>query len=127
MGISGGLKRNISSSANIRNSVASEPQIVTARSPLIIDGLNDIGSFNRLSPTIWDGNNSKIYPGREGEDYNAGVSSRKYGQAKYNKPHPEALWSPSYFAVSVGGAPLEILKEYINNQSRPGSAGLVSL
>lgn len=55
-----------------------------------------------------------------------GVSSRRYGQAKYQKPHPEALWSPSYFAVSVGGAPLEVLKEYINNQSRPESAGLVS-
>ena len=55
-----------------------------------------------------------------------GVSSRRYGQAGYKKPHSEALWSPSYFAVSVGGAPLEILKEYINNQSRPESAGLVS-
>jgi len=55
-----------------------------------------------------------------------GVSSRRYGQAGYKKPHPEALWSPSYFAVSVGGAPLEILKQYINNQSRPESAGLVS-
>lgn len=33
-----------------------------------------------------------------------GVSSRRYGQAGYKKPHKEALWSPSYFAVSVGGA-----------------------
>lgn len=48
-----------------------------------------------------------------------GVSSRRYGQAGYKKPHDEALWSPSYFAVSVGGAPLEVLKEYIKNQSRP--------
>lgn len=48
-----------------------------------------------------------------------GVSSRRYGQAGYKKPHKEALWSPSYFAVSVGGAPLEVLKEYIKNQSRP--------
>ncbi|MBW4638591.1 MAG: IS200/IS605 family transposase [Gloeocapsa sp. UFS-A4-WI-NPMV-4B04] len=47
-----------------------------------------------------------------------GVSSRRYGQAGYKKPHDEALWSPSYFAVSVGGAPLEVLKEYIKNQSR---------
>nr|MBW4502141.1 transposase [Scytonema hyalinum WJT4-NPBG1]MBW4504681.1 transposase [Scytonema hyalinum WJT4-NPBG1] len=29
------------------------------------------------------------------------------------------LWSPSYFAVSVGGAPLEVLKEYIKNQEKP--------
>jgi REP element-mobilizing transposase RayT len=35
------------------------------------------------------------------------------------KPHKDALWSPSYFAVSVGGAPVEVLKEYIKNQSRP--------
>lgn len=48
-----------------------------------------------------------------------GVSSRRYGQAGYKKPHEEVLWSPSYFAVSVGGAPLEVLKEYIRNQSRP--------
>lgn len=26
------------------------------------------------------------------------------------------LWSPSYFAASCGGASLEILKQYINNQ-----------
>jgi putative transposase len=55
-----------------------------------------------------------------------GVSSRKYGQAGYKKPHPESLWSPSYFAVSVGGAPIEELIKYIKEQSRPESAGLVS-
>jgi putative transposase len=48
-----------------------------------------------------------------------GVSSRRYGQAGYTKPHKEALWSPSYFAISVGGAPLEVLKEYITNQEKP--------
>lgn len=37
-----------------------------------------------------------------------GVSSRRFGQAGYKKPQKEALWSPSYFAISVGGAPLEI-------------------
>lgn len=55
-----------------------------------------------------------------------GVSSRRYGQAGKTKPHKEALWSPSYFAVSVGGAPIEVLKQYIKDQSRPGSAGLES-
>jgi putative transposase len=29
------------------------------------------------------------------------------------------LWSPSYFAGSVGGAPLSILKHYIEQQERP--------
>jgi putative transposase len=29
------------------------------------------------------------------------------------------LWSPSYFAASSGGAPLAIIKEYIEQQKRP--------
>ena len=48
-----------------------------------------------------------------------GVSSRKL-----KKLHPElkeyfwknALWSPSYFAGSCGGASLEIIKQYIEKQ-----------
>ncbi|EGR4074774.1 IS200/IS605 family transposase [Vibrio cholerae] len=52
-----------------------------------------------------------------------GVTSRKLKQH-----HPElhktaymkdALWSPSYFAGSVGGAPIEVLKQYIEQQDRP--------
>jgi REP element-mobilizing transposase RayT len=30
------------------------------------------------------------------------------------------LWSPSYFAASCGGAPLPVIKEYIEQQKRPG-------
>jgi putative transposase len=30
----------------------------------------------------------------------------------------DVLWTPSYFAGSVGGAPLSILKQYIENQGR---------
>lgn len=48
-----------------------------------------------------------------------GTSSRRYGQAGYRKPHKTALWSPSYFAASVGGAPIEVLKKYIQNQEKP--------
>ena len=49
-----------------------------------------------------------------------GVSSRRYGQAGFKKPHDKtALWSPSYFAVSVGGAPIEVLIQYIKNQEMP--------
>ncbi len=45
-----------------------------------------------------------------------GVSSRRYGQAGYPKPYgKDALWSPSYFVSSVGGAPIEVLKQYIKN------------
>jgi putative transposase len=29
------------------------------------------------------------------------------------------FWSPSYLAASCGGAPLEIVKQYIENQRRP--------
>lgn len=49
-----------------------------------------------------------------------GVSSRRYGQAGFKKPQGKsALWSPSYFAVSVGGAPIEVLIQYIKNQEKP--------
>ena len=49
-----------------------------------------------------------------------GVSSRKYGQGGFRKPYgKQALWSPSYFVSSVGGAPLEVLKKYIQNQEKP--------
>ncbi|MEO1096075.1 MAG: IS200/IS605 family transposase [Cyanobacteria bacterium J06638_28] len=49
-----------------------------------------------------------------------GVSSRRYGQAGYSKPYgKKALWSPSHFAVSVGGAPIEVLKQYIRDQKSP--------
>lgn len=30
-----------------------------------------------------------------------------------------SLWSPSYFACSVGGAPISVLKQYIEQQDRP--------
>ncbi|HHP7231604.1 MAG TPA: IS200/IS605 family transposase [Xenococcaceae cyanobacterium] len=51
-----------------------------------------------------------------------GVSSRLI-----RKQHPElkksywkgGLWSPSYFATSCGGAPLSIIKQYIEQQTRP--------
>ena len=51
-----------------------------------------------------------------------GVSSRLL-----KKRYPEiasyywkgALWSPSYFAGSCGGAPLSVIKEYIENQCTP--------
>jgi putative transposase len=49
-----------------------------------------------------------------------GVSSRRYGQAGYPKPYgKDALWSPSYFVSSVGGAPIETLKQYIRAQENP--------
>jgi putative transposase len=29
------------------------------------------------------------------------------------------LWAPSYFAGSCGGAPLQVVKDYIENQKLP--------
>ena len=51
-----------------------------------------------------------------------GVTSRKLKQF-----HPEIqkyyfknqLWSPSYFAGSCGGAPIEVVRQYIEQQQTP--------
>lgn len=53
-----------------------------------------------------------------------GVSSRLL-----RKQHPElirrywkgVLWSPSYFAGSCGGAPIEIVRQYIEQQQTPAA------
>jgi putative transposase len=57
-----------------------------------------------------------------------GVSSRLY-RKQFSSPHESHLWSPSYFAVSCGGAPIEKIKQYIQNQNNkksPFRARLVS-
>lgn len=53
-----------------------------------------------------------------------GVSSRKLRQRfevfkKVYWGDKVALWSRSYFAASVGGAPIEVLKQYIEQQDTP--------
>lgn len=52
-----------------------------------------------------------------------GVSSRLIRQKHYPTIQKalwgEALWSPSYFAASCGGAPLEIIQQYIQQQQSP--------
>jgi putative transposase len=45
-----------------------------------------------------------------------GVSSRRYREAGHRMPSKRSLWSPSYFASSVGGAPIEVLRQYVQNQ-----------
>ena len=49
-----------------------------------------------------------------------GVSSRMIRQKNYpsikQKLWGGALWSPSYFAGSCGGAPIEIIRQYIEQQ-----------
>lgn len=49
-----------------------------------------------------------------------GVSSRLIRRKNYTRIQQNlwgnALWSPSYFAASCGGAPIEIIKQYIQQQ-----------
>ncbi len=52
-----------------------------------------------------------------------GVSSRLLRKEKYpsieQNLHSGKLWSPSYFSGSCGGAPLEVIKQYIESQDSP--------
>lgn len=52
-----------------------------------------------------------------------GVSSRMIRQKNYpsikQKLWGGALWSPSYFAGSCGGAPITIIRQYIEQQNTP--------
>lgn len=52
-----------------------------------------------------------------------GVSSRMIRRKNYpsirNKLWRGALWSPSYFAGSCGGAPVEVIRQYIEQQQTP--------
>lgn len=50
-----------------------------------------------------------------------GVSSRLLRRlpAARKGYYKNVLWSPSYFASSCGGAPLDILKQYIQQQAAP--------
>ncbi|MGC4792009.1 IS200/IS605 family transposase [Micromonospora sp. DT178] len=54
-----------------------------------------------------------------------GVSSRRLRQEfpdlVQHYYRANKLWSGSYFAGSVGGAPLSVVKQYIEQQNRPGS------
>lgn len=52
-----------------------------------------------------------------------GVSSRLIRKKKYpsilSLLWRDALWAPSYFAASCGGAPISIIKQYIEQQNTP--------
>ena len=51
------------------------------------------------------------------------VSSRLIRKKKYpsilSLLWGDALWAPSYFAASCGGAPISIIKQYIEQQNTP--------
>jgi putative transposase len=57
-----------------------------------------------------------------------GVSSRRLRQEFPDLVHhyrrAQHLWSGSYCAGSVGGAPLSIVRQYIEQQNRPVQGGL---
>ena len=52
-----------------------------------------------------------------------GVSSRMIRQKSYSSVRTRiwgaALWSPSYFAGSCGGAPIAVIRQYIEQQQTP--------
>ncbi len=51
-----------------------------------------------------------------------GVSSRMLRQGRLDIAHRYwrgVLWSPSYFVASCGGAPLAIIRQYVEQQQRP--------
>ena len=51
-----------------------------------------------------------------------GVSSRMLRQQMPSigkRYYKNVLWSPSYFAASCGGAPLSVIKQYVEQQARP--------
>jgi putative transposase len=49
-----------------------------------------------------------------------GVSSRRLRAKRFAEVQAklwgQALWSPSYFAASCGGAPLEVIRRYVEQQ-----------
>jgi putative transposase len=55
-----------------------------------------------------------------------GVSSRMIRHVAYpevvNNLHGTHFWSPSYFAASCGGAPLSLVKQYIDQQGSEKAA-----
>lgn len=59
-----------------------------------------------------------------------GVLSRRLRQERpdlANKYWKGGLWSPSYYVGSVGGAPIDTLRKYIENQIQPKSASSAAL
>jgi len=54
-----------------------------------------------------------------------GVSSRLIRAKRYSEItqvlYGRKLWAPSYFAASCGGAPLDIIKRYVDSQDGPTS------
>ncbi|GAB3220515.1 hypothetical protein GCM10027447_04990 [Glycomyces halotolerans] len=52
-----------------------------------------------------------------------GVSSRRlrqeFPELERHYWRAKRLWSGSYFAASVGGAPLDVVRRYIEGQQRP--------
>ncbi len=48
-----------------------------------------------------------------------GVSNRRLRQRFEIRTHRDHLWSPSHLAASAGGAPLSIIRQYVEAQRRP--------
>jgi putative transposase len=54
-----------------------------------------------------------------------GVSSRRLREVRpeiCGRYYKSVLWSPSYFAASCGGAPLSIIRQYVEQQRKGGAS-----
>nr|WP_227996776.1 transposase [Glycomyces albidus] len=47
------------------------------------------------------------------------VSSQEFPELERHYWRAKRLWSGSYFAASVGGTPLDVVRRYIEGQQRP--------
>ncbi len=74
--------------------------------------------------SCWNGSLYFRFVAQEGKSTNSlkGVSSRMFAK-EFGRIHrwfyKGVLGSPSYFAGSVGGAPISVLKQHIEQQARP--------
>src|SRR6202163_875199 len=112
-------------------------------SQLLGAGLRPIGKLMEMPPYPTVACAPHFYPDFDGEDDHVhllvnyppkvsvsslvnslkGVSSRMIRKKNYptirRKLWGGALWSPSYFAGSCGGAPIAIIRQYIEQQQTP--------
>ena len=55
-----------------------------------------------------------------------GRSSRRLRQEFAHLARMKCLWSPSWFVSTVGGAPLEVVRRYVENQKLAARHGKVA-
>jgi putative transposase len=97
---------------------------LTARQPVLAAVCADLGA----APVEFNGEDDHVHPLVEYPPTVqpsrlvgslTGVSSRRLRQRFRLRTHRDHLWSPSSFAASCGGAPLALIRQYVEQQRRP--------